>query len=765
VADLRVLNRDADLHRLLALEIPGAGTNAWYEAHADAGELSGYIEDVNSAWEVAEIGGNGPPEGERVGWQCRYAFITGSLRSISSTLPPQLLGLMLERGAPRWSPAWGLAQAERQEGEEQRAAALGAIAAHLPPTLLPGALELVGTITDPARRAAAVASLLGALDDIHSAFEQALALPDDLSMTRTMIELGPRLPEALAQEALARAPAIEDEWARGNFLTALVPSLPPAERRQLLALSAAIDRADVRGALLAELIPKLAPESLEDASAQVHSLAIEARPDSLQALLGALDPRRRSEELAEYMAHIDTLAADPNADSPLAGLIVALVPYAEGAQLNTLARLAATLPHKAPAVWALATIRARLGPQASAAERQLVAATRGWLRPAGRRSPQVNYQILAWLAPRLPPAERELALRAALSEVGLIADAGPRAEAIAVLVPVLPAPVMTEVLPVALQTAEALPRPRTLLIALAEHATEQTRPALLLKARSLHVEDGGAEVLAALASGASGEQRTALADEALAAATHIGDADDQGRLFAALAGDPAAASGRPDAPERPEPGRETADADALAQIGELEDEQRRAEALAEIAPRLPDALLPAAVEIAGTIGHVVPKPEYTGFLDPVIGDEPSRARALVAVAPRLSGQPAQRALELASAIADPTARASALTALALPPGGTIDAAAVREAVDAAAQIQSEGDAVEAFCELAPVLERLPTELVLPIWRQTLRALARWSRPALLEGLVDFGGVVESLGGPDAHATVAAAVAEVCRWFP
>ena len=53
VSHLEFAKREDDLHRLLSLETVGK-KNAWYEAKETAGDLQGYLVDVNQAWKLIQ---------------------------------------------------------------------------------------------------------------------------------------------------------------------------------------------------------------------------------------------------------------------------------------------------------------------------------------------------------------------------------------------------------------------------------------------------------------------------------------------------------------------------------------------------------------------------------------------------------------------------------------------------------------------------------------------------------------------------------------
>lgn len=99
------------LHRLLELEDSNCN-NAWFEAKSRLGETSGYVADVEGAWEVAEREDlrsvqTGEPV-RNLALELRYAFITAALASLAE-LPCALIGAFVQRGL--WTPQQAVAHA------------------------------------------------------------------------------------------------------------------------------------------------------------------------------------------------------------------------------------------------------------------------------------------------------------------------------------------------------------------------------------------------------------------------------------------------------------------------------------------------------------------------------------------------------------------------------------------------------------------------------------------------------------------------------
>lgn len=135
-AHLEGAERTEDLHRLLALET-SERRNAWYEAREAMGDTDGFLADVTRAWRLAE-GVYSPADsthmGQSIGLQCRYGLITASISSLATNCPPALLVTLVEKGI--WSPARGVAYAQRIAEPNSKVQALIGLAPHSSELLL-----------------------------------------------------------------------------------------------------------------------------------------------------------------------------------------------------------------------------------------------------------------------------------------------------------------------------------------------------------------------------------------------------------------------------------------------------------------------------------------------------------------------------------------------------------------------------------------------------------------------------------------------------
>jgi hypothetical protein len=169
-------------------------------------------------------------------------------------------------------------------------------------------------------------------------------------------------------------------------------------------------------------------------------------------------------------------------------------------------------------------------------------------------------------------------------------------------------------------------------------------------------------------------------------------------------------------------------AQGLAYTQQVQDHQGRASALSDLAPHLPEALLPQALEAARAIQSEPSRAQALSALAPhlpvallsqvleatrAIQSEPSRASILSALAPHLPEALLSQALEAARAIQFEYHRASALRDLALHLPEVFP-----EALEAARTIQDEFTHASALSDLAP---HLP-EALLPQALEAARAI-------------------------------------------
>jgi hypothetical protein len=192
--------------------------------------------------------------------------------------------------------------------------------------------------------------------------------------------------------------------------------------------------------------------------------------------------------------------------------------------------------------------------------------------------------------------------------------------------------------------------------------------------------------------------------------------------------------------------------EALAAAREIENGYDRADALADLAPRLAE------------LGH----PQEALAAAREIGDESYRAEALAGLAPHLPEGLLPEALAAAWEIGGEFARAQALAGLAphLPPD--LKEEALREALAAAREIENGYARAKALAGLAgPWAEWAGREraAAYALWPETLRRLAVRPRKDLLSDLRALLPVLSALGGAEAVGEAFRAIQDVGRWWP
>jgi hypothetical protein len=167
---------------------------------------------------------------------------------------------------------------------------------------------------------------------------------------------------------------------------------------------------------------------------------------------------------------------------------------------------------------------------------------------------------------------------------------------------------------------------------------------------------------------------------------------------------------------------------------------------------LPEGLVPQALDAARAIEH-----DY------------GRAEALAGLAPRLPEglrqEAVAQALDAVCAIEYGRDRAVALARLAphLPVG--LRQEVLSQALDAARAIEDDYDRALALGALAQQVTKCCREYQYSFWRATLLSSAARTRPDLLRVLRALLPVVVQLGGPQAAADAFRAIQDVGDWWP
>ncbi|MDW8215764.1 MAG: hypothetical protein RMJ55_19615, partial [Roseiflexaceae bacterium] len=144
----------------------------------------GYLIDIAAVWARAAAENRRAAAAQQraphPGLEIRCALIEASIRALAGNLPPGLPALLVRYGV--WTGRQALTYVRQMPDDEQRAAALTALAPHLPET----------------ERSAV----------LRDALEAARAIDREDYRAEALGALAPHLPEALLPDALAAARAI-----------------------------------------------------------------------------------------------------------------------------------------------------------------------------------------------------------------------------------------------------------------------------------------------------------------------------------------------------------------------------------------------------------------------------------------------------------------------------------------------------------------------------------------------------------------------------
>ena len=564
-----------------------------------------------------------------------------------------------------------LAAATGISSERSRAEALGALAPHLPEarrsTVMEQALAAATAISDELARAKALVTLAPHLPEpmLEQALAAAAALSSEIGRAETLGALGKRLPEprrtALLQQALATA--LSWKVHQANALRALAPHLSEPMLEQALADAivvdpAAWDRARIVGPSLEALAPYLPASVLEDALAE--AAAISWSKEGAAALV-ALAPRLPVPRRAEAAEQALTAVTASCWDNDLAYALDALAPHLSKPRLDgaLAAALATTIHHEGSRATVLGTLAPHL-PEALLEQALATATTisdeNQRARALGGLAPhlpeplltralsatvgswdQVQAEVLGALAPHLPEPRRTAVLEQALAAAVAISSDHTRARALGALAPHLPEPLLGKAVDAAAAISYKNNRARAL-GELAPHLPEPRRSALIAEALRAAVAtfntSSGAETLGVLVPHLPEPYRTRILAKVLPAAISI-DATSSTSHLKALA------------PHLPASLLEQALTDASA----LRSEGDRVEALAALAPQLPEPRRTAVLGEALTAAVAISS-DYT------------RQKALAELAPHLAGPLLEQAITAATNLKGEHSRAEILGALA-----------------------------------------------------------------------------------------------------
>jgi hypothetical protein len=666
----------------------------------------------------------------------RQDTVAGNRARILAMLAPQLPA---DQAHQVWTEV--LAAVRHVTHGRDLARILATLAPQLPADLLAEALTAAQHITDEEDRLLALTGLAPRLPGEILVIVQQPA--NEYFRAGLLVALASGLPDDLLTEALTAAREVADPFCRAQVLVGLAPRLPAGQQQvwaETLATARAITKTSNRGAVLRLIASRQPAGQREQAAAEALATAWQLTGINREMLLEELAPWLPANLLPEALT-----AAREMADQPERALLLAtLAPRLPAAQrqrawAEALA-LAVTLRNadeseQLPVLETLIPqLPADLIPEALAAARQLT-------------DQRYLAQLLAMLAARLPPGERQQAADEALAAARPVTDQRRRLELLAAVVARLPADLRqqagTEALAAAEQNTGVDDYNRgKLLVELAPHVPADLLARTLAAVGGLTDEFSKGTALAALAP----RLPAGLLAEALSVARQITDQAGQGRALAALA------------PRLPDDQRQQVWAELLAAVGPAAGWTMygAGTVLAELAPQLPADLLAEATAVARQIidqtghGHALaalaprlPDGLVAGALAtaPQITEDYFLAQLLAALAPRLpDGQKQQawaEALAAAGQLTDESTQAQRLIALV----PTLPADLLPETLAAAGQLTDQSARALVLATLAP---RLPDGQQQQAWIETLAVVEVTDRSSREEILAALAGSIADL---------------------
>lgn len=491
-----------------------------------------------------------------------------------------------------------LAAGLRIDDEMTRAWALGGLAPHLPEPLLRQALTDARQIQSVLARARALVVLAIRLPKSRRRVElnEALAAVRQIDHNPfRAIELAiiaPHLPRKLGdtvfRESLEATDGAEKSYDKRACLVQLVPQLPPTLLRSALMvarrISEPVERAMTLAELVAHLPQPLRQETLDTALEAARELSgIDDRALALIRIIPILPKIRRPGVLEEVLSY--ALRSDGVRDP--AHILRLLIPELPEIMLRRLLdavpRMHSSFDQSKVLTWLAAFLTEPLWPVALAAARSIEVADE-------------RAKILSVLASRLSGPLQSEAARDALTAaskvpLGGILDPDRRAKVMAEVATYLPGAAIPDALPLMRLILDDTMRTETL-AALAPYLSEP----LLQRAFDavLGIVEPSAPQQADMLGGISLQfVELGLPDRSLHAIRHMwkGVYRDStlSELVSRLAG-------------------KGYFQQALAAVGEIDSDLRRSDALIELAPTLPESLLPQALSVARAV-----EPDYVRY--------------------------------------------------------------------------------------------------------------------------------------------------------
>ncbi|MBW4542288.1 MAG: hypothetical protein KME43_24595, partial [Myxacorys chilensis ATA2-1-KO14] len=609
-----------ELHVLLQ-EQTATGQNGWFVACEALGQMANFVTDVARAWKWADQQCETDPVGA-IYWQCRYLLIYGSLNSLASNIPPELIAALVRKGI--WKPIQGLAYVQQKPEASERAKGIVALAPYLLEGLVGEALTVTRQIQDESARANALRALVPHLPD--GVLDEALAvtrqIQDEVARANALSALVPHRPEVV-DEALAVTQQIQSEVARASALSALVPHRPDKLLDEALAVTRQIQDEFVRASALSDLVP-YRPEVVDEALAVTRQIQDEFARASVLSDLVPHRPEVVDEALAVTQQIQDEFAR--------ARVLSALVPHLPDGVLDEALTVTRQIQNEFARAWALSA----LVPHLPEVVDEALAVTRQIQDEFARAS------VLSALVPHLPEVVDE-----ALAVTRQIQDESARAWALRALVPYRPE-VVDEALAVTRQIQDESARANAL-SALVPHLPDKLLDEALAVTRQIQDESARANALSDLVL-----HLAEVVDEALAVTRQIQDESARANALSALV---------PHLPDR------LLD-EALAVTRQIQDESARANALSDLVPHLAEVVDEAlavtrqiqdesarANALSALVPHLAEVVDEALAVTRQIQDESARANALSALVPHLPDKLLDEALAVTRQIQDESARA------------------------------------------------------------------------------------------------------------
>jgi uncharacterized protein YeeX (DUF496 family) len=631
---------------------------------------AGFLGDVERAWRAAEredtaatsAGQQAPYLGEEI----RCLLCRVSVNSMTSNISPRLMLEAVKTGV--WTPAQGLA------------------CIRLIADLAPRARELVGLapfVQEPLRT-----------EIFQEALDTVATIKDEYDRLDILVELAPGLPEELLWQILEVVPAIQDEADRAGVLAELAPALSHsrAQLARALDLAQEIEEDEYRAMALAGLAPYLSQDQHGRVLQLVQLIREERdRAQALTALLPHLSETFLRDALQEARSMQDGLS-----------------------QVRLLTELLTYLPD-------------RLKTEVMQEVLELV-------RDIDDREYRV--EVLVKLAPFLP-AER---LHQVLQEIQLLWDESYRARALTDLIPFIPG----EQLPAFQQAVQVMKSEQyrtAVLLQLLPRLPEALLEQALDIVQATWDEGLRAEILAKLAPSVSEASLPALQEM-------IQVIKDRGYRVWLLAELEAPLAGK----------LEGSQFNMLATFMAIEKQEERLQTLVAIVPRLSEEaltkifalLLPEVfgsmwlkredhrADILAKLGSRLPEAWLSRAMEMVqaMGDEAHQVRALVALAPRIRETLLSEVLDIVRAMKDREKRAQVLEVLVSSLSEERKGERVQEMLQVLQVIKDEpvrGHMVVKYASYLP--EKLPSERTQMVIKAVQAIRYETNQARVLEALV------------------------------